>query len=90
MLDVIVQMRKYFPLIRTLRTKGLAHRHWKMVSLDLGVHLNPEKITLHKLVSYNMHDDEVLKIIKQTCEVATKEYAVGQQLNAIEREIKGA
>lgn len=90
MIDAINQVRKYFPMIRTLRTKGLVSRHWKMVGQDLGVVIHPDKVTLHKLVQFNMHDDEVLKVIKQVCEVATKEYAVGQQLGSLEREIKCA
>ena len=88
MMDVIHHLKKYHPMLRTLRTKGLAHRHWKAVASRLAIPLEPTSVTLHSLIMFDLHDPENLKVIKQVCEVATKEYAVQQQLAQLEREIK--
>jgi dynein heavy chain, axonemal len=88
MLDAINLLKTYFPMIRTLRTKGLVKRHWKMVGKKLRIDLDPAKNTLHRLIAYELNAPENLKVIKQVCEVATKEYAVMQQLTQLEKEIK--
>lgn len=77
-------------MIRTLRTKGLVDRHWKMVGQALNINLEPSKVHLHKLIMHRLYEPDSLKIIKKVCEVATKEYVVMQTLNQLEREIKGS
>jgi hypothetical protein len=85
-LDCLNHLKHYFPMMRTLRTRGLAVRHWNQVAAKLSelwglapehkIKLDPATITLHQLIMYDLHDPENLKLIKQVCEVATKEYAV--------------
>jgi len=63
-------------MLRTLRTKGLAGRHWRMIGHKLGFTIDPSNITLYRLIQLELYDEDKLKTIKQICEIATKEYAV--------------
>lgn len=76
MIDSLNHFKKYGPMMRTLRTKGLAARHWRMVSQKLGLQIDPACLTLYDLIKLQLHDELKMKVIKQVCEVATKEYAV--------------
>ena len=76
MIDSLNHFKKYGPMMRTLRTKGLVHRHWKQVGQKLGLQIDPTQLTLYDLILLRLHDDLKMKVIKQVCEVATKEYAV--------------
>ena len=75
-------------MLRTLRTKGLAPRHWKMVCTKLTIMVDPTSVTLHELIELKLYDDEKLKTIKQVCEVATKEYSVQQALEKLDSEMR--
>ena len=82
MFDSLTHFKKYGPMLRTLRTKGLVARHWRMIgsklefdkkNIELG---DPASITLYRLIVLKLYDEEKLKTIKQICEIATKEYAL--------------
>ena len=51
-------------MLRTLRTKGLASRHWKMIANKLEVAIDPQVLTLYRLIMLELHDEEKLKTIK--------------------------
>lgn len=87
-LDCINHLKKYFPMLRTLRTKGLAGRHWKQIGGTLKIQLDPATATLHKLILHQLHDEEKLKLVKQVCEVATKEFTVQLALEQLEKDMK--
>lgn len=40
------------------------------------------------MIFYKLYDEEKLKAIKQICEIATKEYAIQQALESLDRDIK--
>lgn len=90
MADVLNELKQYFQLIRSLRTKGLVDRHWRMLGKALNVDLDPQAVTLHQLIMLDLQQADNFKVIKQVCEVATKEYAVQTTLSQLEKEIKGA
>jgi hypothetical protein len=75
-MDSLNHFKRYGPMLRTLRTKGLATRHWVQVSDKIGIKINPAQSTLHGLISLGLYEEEKLSSIKAVCEVATKEYAV--------------
>lgn len=90
MMDSLFHFKKYGPMLRTLRTKGLAPRHWKTIGQKLGITIDPAQATLYRLIMLELYEEEKLKIIKSVCEVATKEYAVQQALDGLEEEMKSA
>jgi hypothetical protein len=45
---------------------------------------------MYRLIQLGLYDDEKLKTIKQVCEVATKEYAVQQALEGLDKEMRNA
>ena len=51
-------------MLRTLRTKGLAARHWKMIGNKLEVTIDPSLLTLYRLIMLELNDEEKLKTIK--------------------------
>jgi dynein heavy chain len=90
MIDALNHFKRYGPMLRTLRTKGLAPRHWKMVAQRLNLAIDPGHVTMYRLIRLGLYDDEKLKTIKQVCEVATKEYAVQQALEGLDKEMRSA
>ena len=80
--------KKYGQMLRTLRTKGLASRHWRDISNQLGIQIDPSAITLYVLIKHELYNEEKLKTIKEICEVATKEYAVQMALESLDKEMK--
>jgi hypothetical protein len=46
MFDSLVHFKKYSPMLRALRTKGLAARHWRSIGQKLGFTIDPGSITL--------------------------------------------
>ena len=47
-----------------------------MIGAKLEVSIDPQSITLYRLIKLELDDEDKLKTIKQICEMATKEYAV--------------
>jgi dynein heavy chain len=80
MFDSLTHFKRYGPMLRTLRTKGLAPRHWRMIGAKLDFMIDPSNITLYRLIYLKLYDEEKLKTIKQICEIATKEYGVQMAL----------
>lgn len=66
MFDALNHFKRYGPMLRTLRTKGLAARHWRMIGakLELGQNFDPSSITLYRLIILELYDEEKLKTIK--------------------------
>lgn len=88
MFGSLTHFKLYGPMLRTLRTKGLRSRHWKMIAANLKFTIDPSNITLYKLIMLELYTEEKLKTIKQICEIATKEYAVELSLLTLEKEMK--
>ena len=59
-----------------------------MVSQKLALQIDPAQLTLYDLILLKLHDELKMKVIKQVCEVATKEYAVQQALEGLEAEMR--
>ena len=55
-------------MLRTLRTKGLATRHWRKIGQRLGLFIDPSSITLYRLIQLELYQEERLKTIKEICE----------------------
>jgi len=87
MADALAHFKRYGPMLRTLRTKGLAARHWRMIGEKLEFVIDPARITLYRLVKLELYDEEKLKTTKQICEIATKEYSLQAALEALEQEM---
>ena len=79
-------------MLKALRTKGLALRHWRMIgnklNLGSGSGLDPSTLTLWKLIGLRLYEEEKLLVIKSICDIANKEYAVQTTLETLEREMK--
>ena len=76
-------------MLKALRTKGLVLRHWRMIGNKMNFVVDPSTVTLWKLINLKLYEEDKLAIIKNICEIATKEYGVQTALEALEREIKG-
>jgi dynein heavy chain len=78
-------------MLKALRTKGLALRHWRMIGNKLDFTIDPSTVTLFKLISepLKLYEEQKLEIIKKICEIATKEYSVQTSLENLEKEMKG-
>lgn len=70
MIDGLTHFKKYGTMLRTLRTKGLAGRHWKQLGEKLsgGTVIDPAQVTLLSLILLKLYEENKLKIIKQVCE----------------------
>ena len=100
MYESLSHFKRYGPMLRTLRTKGLGARHWRMIGrklsedktrtpqIDPDILSDPSNITLYRLIILELYDEEKLKTIKQICEIATKEYAVQLALETLDKEMK--
>lgn len=85
--DAVSQFKRYGPMLRTLRTQGLAPRHWRMIGEKLGVQIDPARITLYRLVQLELYDEEKLKTTKAICEIASKEHALQVALESLDAEM---
>lgn len=88
MFDVIVYFKKYLPMIKTLRTKGLGLRHWRQMGIKLGFSIDPATVTLFKIIALDLHAEETLSTIKNISDIAQKEFAVANALETLDRELK--
>ena len=88
MFESLNHFKRYGPMLRTLRTKGLAHRHWRDIGRKLEFLIDPGNITLYRLIMLELYDEDKLKTIKQICEIATKEYAVQLALETLDKEMR--
>jgi len=88
MYDSLIHFKRYGPMLRTLRTKGLVARHWRMIGQKLEFVIDPANITLYRLIMLELYDEEKLKTIKQICEIATKEYALQLALETLDKEMR--
>lgn len=80
-------------MLKALRTKGLALRHWRLIGNKLtltssAAGLDPATLTLWKLIGLRLYEASALAVIKGICDIATKEYAVQTTLESLEREMK--
>lgn len=74
--DTLTTFKRFGPMLRTLRTQGLAARHWRMIGEKLGFNIDPARITLYRLVQLELYDEDKLKTTKAICEIASKEHAL--------------
>ena len=74
--ETLGHFKKYYPMIKTLRSKGLALRHWRTIGQQLGFSIDPSTISLFKILALGLDEDEKLKIIRNIADIAQKEYAV--------------
>ena len=88
MFESLTHFKRYGPMLRTLRTKGLAQRHWRTIGQKLGFQIDPQSITLYRLIKLELDAEDKLKTIKQICEIATKEYAVQLALETLDKEMR--
>ena len=70
MYETLGQFKKYFPMIKTLRSKGLALRHWRTIGQQLGFSIDPATVSLFKILALGLQDEERLKIIKNISDIA--------------------
>jgi len=65
-------------MMRTLRTPGLRPRHWQQLArrLDLNPPIEPDSVTLLRLILLRLYEEDRLRHIKLVCDDATKEHAV--------------
>ena len=45
-------------MLRTLRTKGLVARHWRMIGQKLEFVIDPANITLYRLIMLELYDED--------------------------------
>ena len=76
MFETLTYFRGYFILIKTLRSKGLALRHWRTIGQQIGFSIDPATISLFKILALGLQEEAKLKIIKNISDIAQKEYAV--------------
>jgi len=88
MVETLNYFKDYFPMIRTLRSKGLALRHWRTIGQQIGFSIDPASVQLFKLIALGLHKDDQLKIIKNISDIAQKEYAVAQALDNLDKEMR--
>jgi len=59
----------YVPMLKTLRTKGMVLRHWRMIGNKLNFAIDPSTLTLKKLINLRLYEEKLL-IIKRISEIA--------------------
>lgn len=88
MFETLGYFKNYFPMIKTLRTKGLALRHWRSIGQQLGFSIDPSTVSLFQIIALGLYEEEKIKIIKNISDIAQKEYAVSQALENLDKEMK--
>ena len=88
MFETLNYFKKYYPVIKTLRSKGLALRHWRTIGQQLGFSIDPATVSFFKIYALGLHEEEKLKIIKNISDIAQKEYAVSQALDNLDKEMR--
>lgn len=78
------------PIIKSLRTKGMSNRHWKMIGAKLGFNIDSSTVTLLKLINLKLQDESKMNVIRTISETAIKEYAVNTGLDTLDKEIKSS
>ena len=48
--DTIAYIRKYTPLIKITRVKGLTNRHWRQINAELSIVIDPSTTTLLRII----------------------------------------
>ena len=84
----LVFFQSFLPLIRTLRTKGLASRHWTMMCNFVGAKLDYSSVNLFTLIKSNFATEKNMREIKRVCDVATKEFSLQQSLDKLDFDLK--
>ena len=87
-LDCLNHFKIFMPMIKSLRTKGFALRHWKMLNEKFKMNIDSNHLTLMKLISYGLYKEEKMSFIKETTDIAIKEYGVQTSLEHLEKEVK--
>lgn len=88
MKETLTTFKKYYPMIKTLRSKGLALRHWRTIGQQLGFSIDPATVSLFKILALGLDEPDKLTIIKNIADIAQKEYAVQQALDHLDKEMK--
>ena len=70
MFETLTYFKNYFTLIKTLRSKGLALRHWRMIGQQLGFSIDPATVTLFKILALGLQEEEKHKVIKNISDIA--------------------
>lgn len=76
MFETLGYFKKYLPMIKTLRSKGLVLRHWRTIGQQLGFSIDPASVSLFKILALGLNEEDKLRIIKNISDIAQKEYAV--------------
>ncbi|XP_072203968.1 dynein axonemal heavy chain 1 [Excalfactoria chinensis] len=83
--DKIEEFKLYVPLIQGLNNPGMGSRHWKMLSEDINMDIEPDpELTLRRCLDMNLQDH--IETITKVAEIAGKEYAIENALNKMESE----
>ena len=69
-MEVLQYFKKYFPMIKTLRTRGLALRHWRKIGEQLGFSIDPASVSLFKIIALKLYEDDKLRVIKNISDIA--------------------
>uniref|UniRef100_A0A6I8PKH9 Dynein axonemal heavy chain 1 n=1 Tax=Ornithorhynchus anatinus TaxID=9258 RepID=A0A6I8PKH9_ORNAN len=81
----IEEFKPYIPLIQGLRNPGMRTRHWEALSVDIHINIKP-KVNLTFSRCLDMKLQEHVEIISKVAETASKEYAIEQALDKMEKE----
>ena len=57
-------------MIKTLRTRGLALRHWREIGEQLGFSIDPASVSLFKIIALKLYEDVKLLVIKYFTDIA--------------------
>jgi len=82
-LDCLVYLKKYHPLIKTMRVKGLTARHWRQINSELGLQIDPSTTCFLRLIGMELHKEDPIQIIKNISDVAQKEHAIMVQTESL-------
>ncbi len=88
MLDCLNYIKKYQPLIKTIRVKGLTQRHWRQINAELNLTIDPQSTTLLRLIGLGLFAEDRISIIKGISDIALKEYSVQVQTEQLDAEVK--
>ncbi|XP_054992649.1 dynein axonemal heavy chain 1 [Sorex araneus] len=81
----IEEFKPYIPLIQGLRNPGMRSRHWDDLSNEININVRPKaNLTFSRCLEMNLQDH--IESISKVAEVASKEYAIEQALDKMEKE----
>ena len=68
--ETLSYLKKYMPMIKATRIKGMTVRHWRQINSALKITIDPSQSCFLHLIGMRLHEEEAMKTIKAISDLA--------------------